>query len=57
MRTLHTTLRQIFCKIIFNSKVIVKYIIDPDDNSIHGLNSQKRSSGCDRCRRAVLMYV
>ena len=31
-RTLPTTLIQIFCKIIFNSKVIVKSIIDADDN-------------------------
>ena len=33
IRTLPTTLLQIFCKIILNSKVIVKSIIDPDDNS------------------------
>ena len=30
-RTLPTTLLQIFCKIILNSKVIVKRIFDPDD--------------------------
>ena len=30
IRTLPITLLQIFCKIIFNSKVIVKSIIDPD---------------------------
>ena len=29
---LSPTLLQIFCKIILNSKVIVKSIIDPDDN-------------------------
>ena len=32
MRTLPTTLLQTFCKIILNSKVIIKSIIDPDDN-------------------------
>ena len=32
IRTLPTSLLQIFCKIILNSKVIVKSIIDPDDN-------------------------
>ena len=32
IRTLPTTLLQIFCKISCNSKVIVKSIIDPDDN-------------------------
>ena len=31
IRTLPTTLLQIFCKISFNSKVIVKSIIDPDE--------------------------
>ena len=32
IRTLPATFLQIFCKIILNSKVIVKNIIDPDDN-------------------------
>ena len=32
IRTLPTTLLQIFCKIIPNSKDIVKSIIAPDDN-------------------------
>ena len=32
IRRLSTTLLQIFCKIILNSEVIVKIIIDPDDN-------------------------
>ena len=32
MRTLLTTLLQIFCKIISNSEVIVKNYKDPDDN-------------------------
>ena len=32
MRRLPTTLLQIFCKTILNFKVIVKNIIDPDDN-------------------------
>ena len=31
--TLATTLLQIFCKIILNFLVIVKSILDPDDNS------------------------
>ena len=31
-RTLPTTLLQIFSKIILNSKVSVKSILDPDDN-------------------------
>ena len=30
--TLSTTLPQIFCKIILDSKVTIKSIIDPDDN-------------------------
>ena len=33
IRTLPTTLLQIFCKIILNSKIIVQSILDPDDNS------------------------
>ena len=33
MRTVRTTLLQIFCKIILISKVIIKSIIDQDDNS------------------------
>ena len=39
MRTLPTTLLQIFCKIIPISKVIIKSIIDADDKlvSINGL--------------------
>ena len=32
IRTLQTTLLQIFCKMILNSQVIVKNSIDPDDN-------------------------
>ena len=32
IRTLPTSLFQIFCIIIFNSQVIVKNVIDPDDN-------------------------
>ena len=32
IKTLPTTLHQIFCKIILNSEVIVKSIKDPDDN-------------------------
>ena len=32
IRTLTTTLLQIFCKIILNSEVIVKSILNPDDN-------------------------
>ena len=42
-RTLSTTLLQIFCSTISDSKVIVESIIDPDDNfswkslSIYGL--------------------
>ena len=32
IRTLPTTLLQIFCKISFNPKVIVRSTIDPDDN-------------------------
>ena len=32
IKTLSTNLLQIIYKIIFNSKVIVKSIIDPDDN-------------------------
>ena len=32
IRILSTTIFQIFCKIILNFKVIVKGIIDPDDN-------------------------
>ena len=32
IRTLPTTLLQIFCKIILISKVIIKSIIDADDN-------------------------
>ena len=32
IRILSTTLFQIFCKIILNFKVIVKSIIDTDDN-------------------------
>ena len=32
IRTIPTTLLQIFSKISFNSKVIVKTIIGPDDN-------------------------
>ena len=44
IRTLSTNLLQIFCEIFLNSKVIVKSIIDPDDNfygnsvSINGLH-------------------
>ena len=44
LKTFSTTLLQIFCKISINSKVIIKSIIDPDDNcwrnslSINGLN-------------------
>ena len=34
LRTLPTTLLQIFRKIIFNSKVIAKSIKDPDDNFV-----------------------
>ena len=33
MRTLPTSLLELFCKIILNSKVIAKSTIDPDDNS------------------------
>ena len=39
---------QIFCKIILNSKVIVKSMKDPDDNyllSINGLNGWLQDSG------------
>ena len=32
VRTSQTTLLQIFCKTILNFKVIVKSILDPDDN-------------------------
>ena len=32
IRILSTTLLQKFCKMILNLKVIVKSIIDPDDN-------------------------
>ena len=32
IRTLSTTLFQIFCELILNSLVIVKSIIDPDGN-------------------------
>ena len=46
-RTLSTTLFQIFSKIILNSKVSVKSILDPDDNfleeclNINGLSMRK----------------
>ena len=52
IRTLSTTLLQIFCKIILNSEVIVKSIIDPDDNflrnsfrSINGLTLRNLDLG------------
>ena len=39
VRTLPTTPLQIFCKIILNSKFIVKGIEDPDDNSCRAFHS------------------
>ena len=38
IRTLPTTLLQIFCKIILNSQVIIKSIIDPDNNLVELLS-------------------
>ena len=38
IRTSPTTLLQIFCKIILNSQVIVKSIIDPDNNLVELLS-------------------
>ena len=32
MKTLPTTLLEIFCKIMLNLKVIVKIVFDPDDD-------------------------
>ena len=43
MKTLPTSVLQMIFKIIPNSKVIIKNIIDPDDNfcSINGLNGER----------------
>ena len=35
LKTFSTTLLQKFCKISINSKVVIKSIIDPDDNYKH----------------------
>ena len=45
MGTFPTTLLQIFCEIILNSHIIVKSVLDPDDNftrSIYGLTGTSR---------------
>ena len=39
IRKISTTLPQIFCKMIFNYKDIVKSIIDPDDNFLGKVTS------------------
>ena len=44
--TLPTILLQIFCKIIFIFKVIVKSVIDPDDNFTHVIHTRVPSGDC-----------
>ena len=45
-RTSPTTLLQIFCNMIFNSKVIIDSIIDPDDNVLIDINEWLLLSTC-----------
>ena len=57
-RIMPTTLLQIFCKIILNSKVIIKSIIDPDDNShVYGLWSLAGKSHAGEIFKGGLSYT
>ena len=60
MRTKPTTLLQIFCKMILISKVIVKSILDPDDNfcmSINGLTTVRGMYACGALSTQELTVV
>ena len=53
IRTLPTTLLQIFCKINFHFKVIVKNSKDPDDNFEHLLLFFRRLMMMMRCPQGI----
>ena len=57
IRTLSTTLLQIFCKIIPNSKSIVKSTIDPDDNSWMNSEVLMVNVGAPRCSLHPLIVL